>query len=46
MSDYHTHMGLEHKFVRLGQTAQTEDGIAIEATPATLVRWTMAMMLS
>ncbi|MDA5094400.1 HK97 family phage prohead protease [Aliiroseovarius sp. KMU-50] len=30
MSDFHTHMGLEHKFVRLGQTAQTEDGIAIE----------------
>lgn len=30
MSDYHTHMGLEHKFVRLGQTAQTDEGIAIE----------------
>lgn len=30
MSDYHTHMGLEHKFARLEQTVQTEEGIAIE----------------
>ncbi|WP_424942900.1 HK97 family phage prohead protease [Aliiroseovarius crassostreae] len=30
MSDYHTYMGLEHKFARLEQTVQTEEGIAIE----------------
>ncbi len=30
MSDYHTYMGLEHKFARLEQTQETADGIAIE----------------
>ncbi|WP_133486513.1 HK97 family phage prohead protease [Aliiroseovarius marinus] len=30
MSDYHTDFGLEHKFVKLGETVQTADGIQID----------------
>lgn len=30
MSDYHTDMGLEHKFARLEQAIETDGGIAIE----------------
>ncbi|WP_432449807.1 HK97 family phage prohead protease [Aliiroseovarius marinus] len=30
MGDYHTDFGLEHKFVKLGQTVQTDEGIQID----------------
>lgn len=30
MSDYHTDFGLEHKFVKLGETVQTDEGIQID----------------
>lgn len=30
MGDYHTDFGLEHKFVKLGDTVETTDGIQIE----------------